>query len=107
MRAKLILSEVSEVMDALARRDEVDLLDGLADVEYVTIGTAIKFDLPLGAAFDEVHASNMTKSAVQEQVKNHEGAKGKDHPGYRPADVAGCITSHRRGRAGVGETANA
>lgn len=95
IRAKLMISELSEVLEALRDRDEVELADGLADLEYVTVGTATTYLIPIGDVFDEVHRSNMTKSNVGEAVKNHSGDKGKGD-GYSPPDVAGAIA---RGRA--------
>lgn len=90
-----MVSELSEVLDAMAERDEVALADGLADLEYVTVGTATTFDIPLGAVFKEVHTSNMTKSTVQESVANHSGDKGKGLD-YQPPRVAEVIAASRR-----------
>jgi len=60
-RAHYMTEELGEAYDALARSDPVALLDALADLVYVAVGTAVIFGLPLPEAFDEVHASNMTK----------------------------------------------
>lgn len=95
LRMKLMVSELSEVGWALRRRDENELADGLADLEYVTVGTAVTYSLPLGAVFDEVHRSNMTKSTAQEAVANHTGDKGKG-PSYEPPRVADVITAARK-----------
>jgi len=83
LRAKLMASELGEVIAALAASDQEDLADGLADLEYVVVGTAVVYDVPLGHVFDEVHKSNMTKSNVAESVRNHSGDRGKG-PGYVP-----------------------
>lgn len=61
LRAHLMVEELSEILLALSQRNEIDLLDGLADLQYVVSGTAVAFGMPLGKAFDEVHRSNMTK----------------------------------------------
>lgn len=94
LRMKLMVSELSEVGWALYRRDENELADGLADLEYVTVGTAVTYSLPLGAVFDEVHRSNMTKSTVQEAVANHTGDKGKG-PGFEPPRIVKVIDAAR------------
>jgi len=94
IRAKLMVSELAEVLQALVTRDEVELADGLADLEYVVVGTATTFDVPLGDVFDEVHRSNMTKSTVESSVRNHDGDRGKG-PQYSPPDVAGTIARSR------------
>ncbi len=62
VRAHLMVEELAEIVLALAQTDEELLLDGLADEEYVTKGTALTFGLPLAEAFNEVHSSNMTKA---------------------------------------------
>lgn len=91
LRAELMLEELSEVLQALQDRDELELLDGLADLMYVTVGTGVKFDLPVEDAFQEVHRSNMTKGAA---AAAHSGDKGKGE-GYSPADLRGVLDSHR------------
>lgn len=94
MRAKLVIGEVAEMLEALADRNEVELLDALADVSYVIEGTAVTYGLPLGSAFNEVHRSNMTKSTVQASVSNHDGNKGKDN-GYTPPRLEEIIKEFR------------
>lgn len=41
--------------------DKKKLTKELADLMYVTIGTAVTFGLPLKEVFEEVHKSNMSK----------------------------------------------
>ncbi len=90
MRAWLMAEELTEVLDALSEQDEVALLDGLADLLYVLIGTAVQFDLPLAEAFDAVHESNMTKKAKTCMKTGY-----KDVPGYKPPDLAKILEAHR------------
>jgi hypothetical protein len=94
LRAKLMVSELAEVVEALMLRNEVELADGLADLEYVTVGTAVTYHIPLGEVFNEVHASNMTKHTVQEAVANHSGDKGKG-PDFKPPQIAAVIAKAR------------
>lgn len=94
IRAKLIISETAEVLAALRDRDEIALADGLADLEYVTVGTAVAYSIPLGTVFEEVHRSNMTKSTVGEAVSNHSGDKGKGD-GYSPPNIKAAIEAGR------------
>lgn len=86
LRAHLLCEELSEVIGALMGGNRRDLLDGLADLLYVTLGTAITFDLPLAAAFDEVHRSNMTKNAALALGDPRVGIKGSD---YKPPNLDG------------------
>ena len=62
MRAHLILEEASEVMRALAEKDDVMLADGLGDLDYVVHGAAVAFGIPLDEVGEEIHRSNMTKA---------------------------------------------
>lgn len=71
LRLKLIEEEYLEVdlelnsnyfdyMD-MSKVDKKKLTKELADLLYVTIGTAVTFGLPLEEVFNEVHKSNMSK----------------------------------------------
>ena len=82
LRAHLVAEETGELLMGLAQGNRLEVLDALADLVYVTLGTAVAFGLPLREAFDEVHRSNMTKLLV-------EGRPG--HPGkglgYSPPNL--------------------
>jgi hypothetical protein len=96
MRLHLIGEEVAEAFDAASDGDEVRFLDALADSTYVINGSAVTFDLPLGAAFYEVHRSNMTKQKVDKDAdKERLRDKGPD---YRPPDLKRVLTAHRNQR---------
>lgn len=85
LRSRLIEEEAIETRDAInmcshvigkaafdgktvSPGDEQSLLievaDGLADLLYVTFGTALSFGIPIESVFAEVHRSNMTKSVL-------------------------------------------
>lgn len=91
MRAQLMCEELAEALVALSRMEELALLDALADLEYVTVGTATVYGLPLRAAFSEVHRSNMTKGTV----KHAHGEKGKGI-GYEPPDLEKILKEYRK-----------
>lgn len=89
MRGHLMMEELAESLNAMADGDEAALLDGLADLKYVTHGTAVAFDLPLEEAFEEVHASNMTKNVGGGPRLSD---KGQD---YRPPNLLAVLEKHR------------
>lgn len=101
LRMHLMCEELGEIATALKDSNREMLLDGLTDLEYVTVGTAVTFDLPIVSAFDEVHRSNMTKSAVRDESARFRG-KGPD---YSPPNLdrilklwdkqGGCRTTRR------------
>jgi predicted HAD superfamily Cof-like phosphohydrolase len=90
VRAHLVLEEVSEMLASLVDGDRVALLDALADLVYVIVGTAVTFGLPLAAAVEAVHVSNMSKT-IERDRPGHPG-KGGD---YRPPDLA-CLLEEAR-----------
>lgn len=86
-RAHLMLQELGEVLEALHFGDHVKLADGLADLVYVSVGTAIQFGIPFDEVFDEVHRSNMTKGDV---MKSNRGKVGD----YSPPDIEGVLDAN-------------
>jgi predicted HAD superfamily Cof-like phosphohydrolase len=77
LRKNLIQEEFNELMLALKENNLVEIADGLADLVYVVVGTAISYGIPFDRIFLEVHNSNMTKTPS----KAYEGQKyGKVNP---------------------------
>lgn len=87
-RAHLMLQELSEVLEALHFGRTVELADGLADLVYVAIGTAVQFGIPFDPVFLEVHRSNMSKDNVLETNRG----KGRT---YSPPDIEGVLDGIR------------
>lgn len=73
LRLRLIVSEVGELADAIAKDDRVEIADALGDLLYVTFGTFLVYGLPADKIFKEIHRSNLTK---QVRKKISKGAKG-------------------------------
>ena len=94
LRAHLMMEELGECLEALGRGDELGLLDGLADLEYVVVGTAVVHDLPLPEAFEEVHRSNMTK---EKQVSDANSDRVREKgPNYEPPNLERVLADHRK-----------
>lgn len=93
-RAHLILEEAGELVKAMGMGDEAESLDGVADLTYVVVGTCCVFDWPLGAAFAEAHASNMTKTVTQRR----DGHPGKDEATFTQPDFSRVLATHREAR---------
>jgi predicted HAD superfamily Cof-like phosphohydrolase len=60
-RFHLMAEELLELSDAFDAKDIVAIADGIADLLYVTYGTAAECGLDMEPIFAEVHRSNMTK----------------------------------------------
>ncbi|MEV4454498.1 hypothetical protein [Microbispora sp. NPDC049633] len=90
LRLTLIEEEFKEVkaeLEAGIRQDGVlaHLAKELADLLYVTYGTAQILDIPLDWVFEAVHANNMTKVDPETgQVRKREDGKILKPDWYRP-----------------------
>lgn len=61
LRVDLIEEELSELKDAMLKRDQVEIADALTDLLYVVYGSGHTFGINLDKTFKEVHKSNMSK----------------------------------------------
>ena len=84
LRMDLIREEYEETMTAIQNNDLVEIADGLADLTYVVIGTAIAYGIPFDRVFEEVHRSNMTKTAVKAEEGQKYGTKTPKGPNFIP-----------------------
>lgn len=85
LRYELIAEEAAEVADAIVRGDLVDVAHELADLLYVTYGTALAYGIPLDDVVAEVHRANLSKTGE----KRADGKVTK--AGYVAPDVAGVL----------------
>jgi len=69
-RSEYMMEEVEEYAEAMYDRDIVEMADGLADLIYFAIGTALYHGIDLRTVMDEVHKSNMTKTPDSQNYKN-------------------------------------
>lgn len=78
-----IREETQELEDAINDRDIIEVADAIADLLYVAIGNAtLVFGLKdrLIEIFQEVHASNMSKSCItEEEAKQTVEIRSKEH----------------------------
>ncbi len=63
-RARLIVSEAGEFLDAADKSDFIEMVDALADILVVTYGTAVEMGVDLEPVFAEVQRSNRTAAAT-------------------------------------------
>lgn len=95
LRSLLIQEEGEEVCSVLnpeiiltldERNHIIMIADGLADLLYVTFGTALAYGIPIDKVYKEIHRSNMTKS----MFKDEKSIKGKTLKGenYEPPNLA-------------------
>lgn len=87
-RVDFLMEEIAELTDALDRQDDVEILDALVDICYVSMGTAWLLGLPFEEAWKEVQRSNMEK--VREASDRSEFDVVKPE-GWKAPDIKGII----------------
>lgn len=81
-RARLIVSEAAEFLEAADQSNFVEMVDALADILVVTYGTAVEMGVDLEPVFAEVHRSNMSKNGGRDA-----GGKVLKGPAFSPPDI--------------------
>ena len=87
LRSRLIREEADEALAALATGDIAEIAQELADLLYVTYGTAVSLGIDIRPVFAAVHAANMAKVGG---VKRADGKVLKP-PGWRPPDIRAIL----------------
>jgi predicted HAD superfamily Cof-like phosphohydrolase len=90
LRVKLVVSEASELTEAIANKDKVEIFDAIIDLLYVTIGTAVSYGMAdvLCEGFRQVHENNMSKLGRDGKPLKDESGKVIKPVGYRPVDLS-------------------
>lgn len=86
-RARLIVGEAAEFLEAADQDDFVEMVDALADLLVVTYGAAVEMGVDLEPVFAEVHRSNMSKDGGKDA-----GGKILKGPGFSPPDLLSVLT---------------
>lgn len=87
--------ELSRAAEQLANRGKIDdvtkqkILKEMADLQYVLSGLAVAFGLPIEAAFNRVHKSNMSKLGENGLPLYRSDGKVQKGPNYQPPDMEG------------------
>lgn len=91
LRVRLIQEEFDELKEAMATGNLAAVAKELADLLYVTYGTAVSYGIDMEPVFQEVHRSNLSK------VGGYKRADGKwvKPPTYSPADINPILEAQR------------
>ncbi len=87
--------ELSRAAEQLANRGKIDdvtkqnILKEMADLQYVLSGLAVAFGLPIEAAFNRVHKSNMSKLGPNGLPLYRSDGKIQKGENYQPPDMKG------------------
>lgn len=87
LRYDLIKEELQELLDAMGKKDIVEVADALTDILYVTYGAGHAFGIDLDACFDEVQRSNMSKLGEDGSVMRRDDGKILKGKNYFPPNL--------------------
>ena len=88
MYIKLITEEVTELGEALAKADDVEVLDALIDILVVTIGAVHSMGADGEGAWKEVMGTNFAKiDRVTGKVRKREDGKVLKPVGWTPPEL--------------------
>lgn len=68
-RKNLMIEELQELLVAMDYCNYFKIADGIGDLLYVVIGTAITYGMDVDAIVKEIHESNMSKDVSGDSVK--------------------------------------
>ena len=88
LRLDLIKEELSELTDAMNKKDLLEVADALTDILYVTYGAGHAFGIDLDKCFDEVQNSNMSKLDENGKPIYNENGKVMKGPNYFKPDLS-------------------
>ncbi len=91
LRVRLIQEEFDELKEAMATDNLAAVAKEIADLLYVTYGTAVSYGIDMEPVFQEVHRSNLSK------VGGYKRADGKwvKPPTYSPAAIAPILEAQQ------------
>lgn len=91
LRIRLIQEEFDELKEAMAAGNLAAVAKEMADLLYVTYGTAVSYGIDMEPVFREVHRSNLSK------VGGYKRADGKwvKPTTYSPADIESIMAVQR------------
>ena len=87
LRINLIKEELDELIEAMNKKDLVEVADALTDILYVTYGAGHAFGINLDDCFEEVQNSNMSKLDIDGKPIYNDQGKIMKGPNYFKPDL--------------------
>ena len=91
LRIDLIREELSELKEAIEKKDIKEVADALTDILYVTYGAGHAFGINLDKCFEEVQNSNMSKLGEDGKPIFNDKGKVMKGPNYFKPDLSKFI----------------
>ena len=96
LRLDLIREELSELKEAIEKKDIKEVADALTDILYVTYGAGHAFGINLDKCFEEVQISNMSKLGSDGKPIFNEHGKVMKGPDYFKPNLSKFVASWKR-----------
>tara|TARA_A100000164_G_scaffold43886_1_gene33310 strand:+ start:150 stop:524 length:375 start_codon:yes stop_codon:yes gene_type:complete len=93
LRLDLIREELSELKEAIEKKDIKEVADALTDILYVTYGAGHAFGINLDKCFEEVQNSNMSKLGSDGKPIFNEHGKVMKGPDYFKPNLSKFVAS--------------
>ena len=87
LRYELIKEELTELEEAIKKKDIKEVADALTDILYVTYGAGHAFGIDLDKCFVEVQSSNMSKLGSDGKPIYNDKGKVMKGPNYFKPDL--------------------
>ena len=87
LRYDLISEELTELKEAIDKKDIKEVADALTDILYVTYGAGHAFGINLDKCFNEVQRSNMSKLGSDGKPIYNDKGKVMKGPNYFKPDL--------------------
>ena len=100
LRLDLIREELSELKEAIEKKDIKEVADALTDILYVTYGAGHAFGINLDKCFEEVQNSNMSKLGSDGKPIFNEHGKVMKGPDYFKPNLSKFVASWKRATIG-------
>lgn len=91
LRLSLMWEELGELERAMNDQNLVEIADGLADLVWVALGTAVSYGIPFDKVWEEVRRSNFAKKDVDGTIHRRADGKILKPPTWTPPDIASII----------------
>ena len=91
LRVSLIKEELDELVEAINKKNLVEVADALTDILYVTYGAGHAFGINLDECFEEVQNSNMSKLDSNGKPMYNDKGKVMKGPNYFTPDLSKFI----------------
>ena len=92
LRVSLIKEELDELIEAMNKKDLVEVADALTDILYVTYGAGHAYGMNLDKCFEEVQNSNMSKLDESGKPIYNEHGKVMKGPNYFKPDLSKFVS---------------